>query len=110
MNVSLMQLTIMFFRISEWRQRVGIILIGSDVTLVSAPRQSEYTATDPPKFGLTLFAARSIKCIAIKPSSSPRYAFAANDCSANKPTIIPRLSEHSRMKAAEQSLGYNYLM
>jgi hypothetical protein len=46
-----------------------------------------------------------IRCIAISPSSSPRYAFATFVASVNEPEIRPCPLLHSRTKAAEQVCG-----
>ena len=85
-------------------------MVGKSATFPSAPRQSEWIIAEPVNFGLTLLAARNIKCMAIRPNNSPRYAFAAIVCSGKEPIIRPRPSLHSRMKAAEQMLGYHSLM
>ncbi len=47
-----------------------------------------------------------IKWMAMRPRSSPLYAFATSSPSENVPTMYPHLLEHSRMKAAKRRLGY----
>ena len=47
-----------------------------------------------------------MRWMAIKPSSSPRYAFATCDVSENDPIIRPRPFVHSNTKAAEHRFGY----
>ena len=108
--MSSLQLIMMFFKMSEWRHRDGIRLVGKSATFPSAPRQSEWMVAEPVNFGLTLLAARRIRCMAIRPSSSPRQADAAMVCSGKEPMIWPRPLLHSKIKAAEQMLGYHSLM
>ena len=43
---------------------------------LAPPRQSEYITARPLRLSQTLFADSRIKCIAIRPINSPRYAFA----------------------------------
>jgi hypothetical protein len=58
----------------------------------------------------SLFMLSRIKWMAMRPRSSPLYAFATSSPSENVPTMHPHLLEHSRTKAAEQRLGYIYRM
>ncbi len=44
--------------------------------------------------------------MAMRPRSSPLYAFATSSPSENDPTMRPCLIEHSRTKAAKHRLGY----
>ena len=76
----------------------------------SAPRQSKYAVVLPLRLGQTLFAARSMRWIAIEPISSPLYTFAAGDASEKDPIILPLLSLHSRINAAEHNPGQTSLM
>ena len=85
-------------------------MVGKSATFPSAPRQSEWMVAEPVNSGLTLFAARNIKCMAIRPNNSPQYSFAAIVCSGKEPMIRPWPLLHSRRKAAEQMLGYYSLM
>ena len=85
-------------------------MVGKSTTFLSAPRQSKWMVAKPVNVGLTLLAARIIKCMAIKPSKSPQHAFAAIVISGKEPIIRPRPLLHSRMKAVEQMLGHHFLM
>jgi hypothetical protein len=53
----LLQLAMMFFRISEWLHWVGILYGGRSLTLFRAPRQSKRMCTEPVRSGDTLFTA-----------------------------------------------------
>ena len=83
---------------------------GKFSTLPIAPKQSEIIVTNPLNAGAISFMLRRIRCIAISPSSSPRYAFAETVVSGNEPISLPVPSVHSKIKAVEQTFGYNSLM
>ncbi len=88
----------------------GIRYGGRYATLFSAPRQSKTVSTVPSNWGCILFTLSNRKCIANRPSNSPRYAFATADPSENDPVIRPRPLPHSKTNAAEHKWGYNSLM
>jgi hypothetical protein len=77
------------------------------VTRFKAPRQSETTLTLPERSPCTLFMLSKIKWMAIRPSSSPLYAFATFSASKNDPINQPRHFVHSSTNAAEQRFGYS---
>jgi hypothetical protein len=89
-----------------WQHRSGIRYGGRCATLFSAPRQSETISMLPERSLCSLFMLSRIKWMAMRPRSSPLYAFATSSSSENVPLMRPCLLEHFRMKAAKQQLGY----
>jgi hypothetical protein len=100
----------MFFRISECLHLEGILCGGRCSTLSSAPRQSKYMCTEPCSVGLVLLMARRSRCSTIRPSNSPRYAFACRLCSGKERTGRPLPFVHSNITAAEHSCGQSSLI
>ena len=98
------------FNMSECLHLIGMRCGGKFSTLPISPKQSEIIVTNPLNTGDILFMLRRIRCIAISPSNSPWYAFAEMVVSGNEPISIPAPSVHSKIKAVEQTLGYNSLI
>ena len=97
-----MQLTSMFFRMSECLHLAGNRNGGSPFTLSNAPEQSEYIFRDPLRPGNRVLIPSKMRCTAICPRSSPLYAFAEAENSAKEPLNLPDPAEQSKKKAVEQ--------
>ena len=110
MKLRSLQCTRMFLRISECRHLDGMRYGGRYVTRFSAPRQSKTISTLPSRVGCILFTLNSKRWIAMRPRSSPWYAFATARLSENNPVTQPWPFPHSRTKAAEHRWGNNSLM
>ena len=104
------QLKSILFKISKCLHLLVMQCGGKCLTLSIAPKQSEMIVTNPLSAGDISFTLHRIICIAISPRSSPWYAFAETIVSGNEPISLPVPSVHSKMKAAEHTFGYNYLM
>ena len=83
---------------------------GKFSTLPIAPKQSDIIITNLLNDGAISFMLRIIICIVISPRNSPWYAFADTVVSGNDPISLPLPSVNSKIKAAEQTFGYNYLV
>ena len=99
-----------FFQMSECLHLLGMRCGGKCSTLPINPKQSEIIVNNPLNAGDISFMLCRIRCISISPSSSPRYAFSETVVSRNDPISIPVPSVHSKIKAVEQTFGYNSLM
>jgi hypothetical protein len=97
-------------RMSEWQHREGTRYGGRYIMGFSMPRQSKTILTLPDKLLCNLFSLNKIRWIAIRPRSSPLYAFATDSISENDPTMHPHPLEHSITNAAEHRLGYIFRM
>ena len=95
---------------SECLHLLGMRCGGKFSTLPIAPKQSEIIITNPLNAGAISFMLCRIIFIAISPSSFPRYTFSDTVVSGNDPISLPLPSVHSKIKAVEQTFGYNYLM
>ncbi len=71
----------MVLRMSEWRHHEGMRYEGRYVTRFSAPRQSKTILMLLDKLLCNLFLLNKIRWIAIRPRSSPLYAFATDSVS-----------------------------
>ena len=83
---------------------------GKCSTLPISPKQLEMIDTNPLNAGAISFILRRIRCIAISPRNSPRYAFAKTVVSGNDPINLPVPYVHPKLKAVEHPFGYNSLM
>ena len=95
---------------SECLHLLGMRCGGKFYTLPISPKQSEIIVTNPLNAGDISFILRRIRFIAISPSNSPWYAFSETVVSGNEPISLPVSSVHSKIKAAEQTFGYNSLI
>ena len=95
---------------SECLHLLGMRCGGKFSTLPIAPKQSEIIVTNPLNDGAISFMLSRIRCIAISLSSYPLQEFAETVVVGNNPISLSVPSIHSKIKAVEQTFGYNSLM
>ena len=93
------------FRMSVCFQFGGELQVANLSTVLGAPWQSEKMSTVPNSPGRVISMLCNMRCMVIKPRSSPLYAYAEGDVSVKERESLLPPEEHSSMTAAVQILG-----